>query len=350
MRGGVLSVPTLSGKIPLNTSLYDSLSFWVNGGMNGGQVLQIQALLNGSAPKTRVLSALPPNTWRQFTIPLTQLGADNQPDLDRINFQLTAGGSANPFFVDDIEFTAKPGPALVHLSIKATQSVPAGRRAVVRRQHGRVGSLPGPVALRIAVAGFQPHAMAPALSYGIPQDQAAQSSIGSPDLAPATFTIVSSALDGVFPPYSATLLFLQAEAPKLSVLLSPKGRRSHLGIENPDCYLAHAKRDDHPTKEKCADRAADDQTANRRRSAAVPDDTDQAEDKRCRCRGDDGQPAKGINRRSSPGLQKEHAGNSRRCGQRQGQAYSAQDSGRRDGIQHKICGLQLNSDTLAGCG
>ena len=62
--------------------------------------------------------------------------------------------------------------------------------------------------------------MAPALSYGIPQDQAAQSGIGSPDLAPATFTNVSSAFDGVFPPYSATLLVLQPEAPKLSVLSS----------------------------------------------------------------------------------------------------------------------------------
>ena len=40
-----------------------------------------------------------------------------------IDLQLTAGGSANPFFVDDIQLMAKPGPALVHLSINATQSV-----------------------------------------------------------------------------------------------------------------------------------------------------------------------------------------------------------------------------------
>src|SRR5215204_2018633 len=50
----------------LDTSPYASLSFWVNGGTGGGQVLRVQALLSHVAQPGTNLPALPANTWQQF--------------------------------------------------------------------------------------------------------------------------------------------------------------------------------------------------------------------------------------------------------------------------------------------
>ena len=101
---------------------YQSLSFWVHGGPSGGQVLRVQALLSLVAQPGTNLPALAANTWQQFVIPLSALGAANKTNFDRIWIQ-RAGGNANPYYLDDIQLLAKPAPALVHLSVNATNAL-----------------------------------------------------------------------------------------------------------------------------------------------------------------------------------------------------------------------------------
>ncbi len=106
-----------------DTTPYASLNFWANGGSGGGQVLQVFARVNGADQPAYPLAALPANAWRQFTIPLTALHADRQANFERLTIQLTGSGTANTFYLDDLQLTGRPAPALVHLSVNATQTV-----------------------------------------------------------------------------------------------------------------------------------------------------------------------------------------------------------------------------------
>jgi len=113
-----------------NATLYSNLAFWANGGAIGGQVLQVYAQYGTSNGPTIGLAALPTNTWQQYVIPLSLLGVANATNLYRFNLQLTPNGprggtTTNTFYLDQVQLTGKPGPALVHLSINATQTVRA---------------------------------------------------------------------------------------------------------------------------------------------------------------------------------------------------------------------------------
>ena len=59
-----------------------------------------------------------------------------------------------------------------------------------------------------SLAGFQPEAGAIIYSYGIPQDEAARTGTGSPDIAQASFTGAATGFTREFSPYSATVLVL----------------------------------------------------------------------------------------------------------------------------------------------
>jgi alpha-L-arabinofuranosidase len=111
----------------LDSSLYTSISFWLNGGTNGGQQLQVYGLLhigttNNAATSPRYsLDTLQANTWLQFTVPLSALGVANTNNFTGFVIQDRTGGTQPIFFVDDIQLN--PVPSLTHLSIDATQSV-----------------------------------------------------------------------------------------------------------------------------------------------------------------------------------------------------------------------------------
>ena len=60
----------------------------------------------------------------------------------------------------------------------------------------------------ISIAGFQPESGAITYSYGIPQDEAARTGMGSPDIAKASFTGAAAEFPCKFPPYSATVIVL----------------------------------------------------------------------------------------------------------------------------------------------
>ncbi|MEY2427498.1 MAG: alpha-L-arabinofuranosidase, partial [Verrucomicrobiota bacterium] len=71
---------------------------------------------------------------------------------------------------------------------------------------------------QIALANFVPSPAAIVRSYGIPQDEAARTGIGSQDLATNSFASAAANFTFSFPPYSLTLLTLVPSAPSLVVL------------------------------------------------------------------------------------------------------------------------------------
>lgn len=103
----------------LDMSLYGSLSFWIHGGASGGQVLQVVTQYGSNTSPGHVLPALTASQWQFYDIPLTTLGVATVADLHRLTFQLTSGGSAGTFYLDDIQFNPTPIPSLVHIAVDA---------------------------------------------------------------------------------------------------------------------------------------------------------------------------------------------------------------------------------------
>jgi alpha-N-arabinofuranosidase len=108
---------------PFDSTSYASLVFWINGGPTGGQLLQVQATLNGTAQTVVTLSSLAANTWQQVSLPLSSLGVQNQPDLDGFWIQDRSGTTQPTFFVDTISIKAQPPPSVVNVTVNAAQPV-----------------------------------------------------------------------------------------------------------------------------------------------------------------------------------------------------------------------------------
>jgi alpha-N-arabinofuranosidase len=116
-----------------NTSLYTNLSFWVNGGSTGGQRVQVWGMLDGTNQVNYYAGSLPTNTWQPVTIPLSALGVANKPNCTGFEIQGDDGGAAQPtIYVDDVQLTAAPAPARVHLGVDAGQAL----QTVDARQFG----------------------------------------------------------------------------------------------------------------------------------------------------------------------------------------------------------------------
>ena len=62
----------------------------------------------------------------------------------------------------------------------------------------------------INLAGYVPFSNATVYSYGIPQDDAARTGIGSPDIAQTNVPVAGTSFNYTFAPYSATVLSLHA--------------------------------------------------------------------------------------------------------------------------------------------
>ncbi len=106
----------------LDTTPYTNLTFWAHGGPGGGQRLQVYGEFGTNSGPAQVLTALT-NGWQSFTLPLTALGINNQSNFNRLSFQLRNDGTTNTFYLDDLQLTAQPPPALGHLSVNARQTV-----------------------------------------------------------------------------------------------------------------------------------------------------------------------------------------------------------------------------------
>lgn len=113
------------GRGPFNsagfdTSGYDSLSLWINGGATGNQVLNLQVVKGTSVQQTLMnfVPSLPANTWVNFTVPLSAVGVANITNFGGIRF--TDGtqdcqGVAT-FYVDKIQLTPVPEPSAAALA------------------------------------------------------------------------------------------------------------------------------------------------------------------------------------------------------------------------------------------
>lgn len=69
----------------------------------------------------------------------------------------------------------------------------------------------------IAVAGFTPKSAATVYSYGVPQDDAARTGVGSPDIATTSIANAGPTFSVTFAHYSATVVTLAASAPAIAV-------------------------------------------------------------------------------------------------------------------------------------
>jgi hypothetical protein len=105
-----------------DTSPYSSLTFWINGGASGGQQENVYGALAGSA-RTAYPLKLGTNTWQQITIPLSALGVANATNFTGIEIQGASSSAQPTFYVDDIQLTAAPAPALVNLKVDAAQTI-----------------------------------------------------------------------------------------------------------------------------------------------------------------------------------------------------------------------------------
>jgi alpha-N-arabinofuranosidase len=104
-----------------NSSPFANLTFWVNGGSSGGQLLKISGLLDYNAQTGVNIPALAANTWQQVTIPLATLGVANKPNMTGFWIQGRSGGAQPTFYVDDMQLTPAAAPAMVHLGADAGQ-------------------------------------------------------------------------------------------------------------------------------------------------------------------------------------------------------------------------------------
>ena len=90
------------------TSTLAAVSFWINGGPNGGQKVTMR--VNRLAPAGLLIDSVPvttnpllKNTWQRVTIPLSLLGAENVTDFRAFRFyNETVGGTPEAFFIDDV--------------------------------------------------------------------------------------------------------------------------------------------------------------------------------------------------------------------------------------------------------
>src|SRR5208337_4297265 len=108
---------------PFDSTLYTSLSFWIDGGASGGQLLQVQATLNGAAQAVVTLPPLAANTWTQITIPLLSLGVQSRPDFDGFWIQDRSGATQPTFFVDTISIKAQSAPNVVNVTVNAADAL-----------------------------------------------------------------------------------------------------------------------------------------------------------------------------------------------------------------------------------
>jgi hypothetical protein len=113
----------------MSGTLFTNLTFWINGG-SGGQSVQVQATINGTAQAAVVLAALPTNSWRQQTISLAALGVAASPNFDGFWIQAQSGSPIPTFYVDDISLTTNAITAGTNANVTVQIDVLANRHTI----------------------------------------------------------------------------------------------------------------------------------------------------------------------------------------------------------------------------
>jgi hypothetical protein len=92
---------------PFRTSPTAAVSFWINGGTSGRQLLVVRALRSG-VPQAAVPLAPLRAGWQQVRIALTRLGAGGVPDMDGLWIQNNTPDTLAAFYLDEIAITGLP--------------------------------------------------------------------------------------------------------------------------------------------------------------------------------------------------------------------------------------------------
>ena len=93
-----------------DTQRYASVSFWIHGGVVGGQDVEVQAVRAGGSSTGVRLAPLKKAQWQLITIPLADLGATEVTDLAHLRFVNKGASSATAFYIDDLSFDVLTQP------------------------------------------------------------------------------------------------------------------------------------------------------------------------------------------------------------------------------------------------
>jgi len=116
-----------------DSSAYTNLTFWINGGTNGGQQLQIYAEVSGTTEAAISLPTLAANTWQPMSFSLSALGVANQPNFIRFSIQDRSGTAEPTFYVDDIVLVtnnAPPAPPVTNAPVAITVDAQLNRHSI----------------------------------------------------------------------------------------------------------------------------------------------------------------------------------------------------------------------------
>lgn len=90
---------------PFGTSAYAAVTFWVQGGSQGGQRLWVRALRSGIPQAPVAVGPLPADRWQSITVSLADLGVANVTDMDGLWVQDATGTAQSAFSLDEIALT-----------------------------------------------------------------------------------------------------------------------------------------------------------------------------------------------------------------------------------------------------
>ncbi|HEY8994556.1 MAG TPA: cellulase family glycosylhydrolase, partial [Lacunisphaera sp.] len=92
--------------LPLNRPDYRTLTFWVNGGTEGGQRLTVSAVYNWAGTGSSVLTdPFPANTWTKMEIPLASLGVTDSSFITGLVFSNNSGNVLPRYYLDEVHLT-----------------------------------------------------------------------------------------------------------------------------------------------------------------------------------------------------------------------------------------------------
>lgn len=86
---------------PIYTKGYSKITFYINGGLDGGQMVAIKVLVNGKAVDSNYVIQLKAKTWAAVSVPLKDIGGQDV-NIDGIWFQGQAD-AYKPYYVDKIQ-------------------------------------------------------------------------------------------------------------------------------------------------------------------------------------------------------------------------------------------------------
>ncbi len=113
----------LESSAPIDPTVFTGVTFWINGGTAGGQIVQVQGTISSSGQTPVTLAPLPTDAWRQVSIPLSALGFTTGSLLEGIWFQIPTTQTVPTYYVDSIAFSGPPAstnpPATTVISVDA---------------------------------------------------------------------------------------------------------------------------------------------------------------------------------------------------------------------------------------